>query len=112
LTPALVGKTSQFAFVAHALQQLTPLRQYSLLSQDEYHRDTQTAITAPLLHLLASPPCGFKADCHSLPHCVRGYILRALWCITMMALIPSIAISDSFNRANLLMLTRYCHLIQ
>jgi hypothetical protein len=33
LTPALVGKTLQFAFVAHALRQLTSLRQYSS-SQD------------------------------------------------------------------------------
>jgi hypothetical protein len=28
LTPALVGKTLQFAFVVHVFQQLTPLRQY------------------------------------------------------------------------------------
>jgi hypothetical protein len=33
LTPALVGKTLQFAFIVHALRRLTPLQQY-LLSWD------------------------------------------------------------------------------
>ncbi len=69
LTPALVRKISHFAFVAHALRRMTPLRQY-LLSRDYYHRDNQNALTTPLLHSLARPPCGFEADCHGLPHCV------------------------------------------
>jgi hypothetical protein len=71
LSPALVGKTLQFAFVVHALLRLMPLRQY-LSSRYEYHCDTHNAFTMPLLCLLTRPPCGFKADCHGLPHCIWG----------------------------------------
>ncbi len=71
-----------------------------LLSRDEYHRDTHGILMTPLLRSLVRPPCGTEADCHGSPHRVRGMlILWALWCITMMASIMSIAISDGFNCA-------------
>ncbi len=69
LTPALVGKTLQFAFVAQALQRLMSLWQYLSLRY-EYCCDTNDALTMPLLRLSMRPPCGFEADCHSRPHCI------------------------------------------
>jgi hypothetical protein len=69
LTPALVGKMLQFAFVALALRRWTPLPQYLSL-QYEYCCDTHNALTMPLLRLLTKPLCGFDADCHGLPYCI------------------------------------------
>ncbi len=69
LTPALVGVTSQFAFIVHALRRLMPLWQISLL-WDEYPHDIHHALTMPLSRLSDRPPCGFEADCHGLFHCI------------------------------------------
>ncbi len=72
LTPApLYGRMLQFVFVAQALQRLTSLRQYLSLQYD-YCCDTHNALMMPLLRLSTRPPCGFKADCHSLPRWVWG----------------------------------------
>ncbi len=99
LNPVLVSESFQFAFAAHALQRLTPLQQY-LLFRDEYHCDTHNALTMPLLHSLARPPCGFEADCHGLPHCIERIALWVIWHLTMKTLIVSIAIGDSYNHVH------------
>jgi hypothetical protein len=69
LTPLLVGKMLQFAFVLHALRRLMPL-QSLLMLWDEYPRDTHNTLTMPLLCSSAKLPCGFEAECHGLPCCV------------------------------------------